>query len=152
MNVAAVLAILGFVAIQRNKSVDLAKMLVSEPHLRTAFDTLCQQSMILSLFTGSLVFSMWHMSLLEDTTSVYIACECSMAIVVFWLASGGLLLRKAQLQMRQWRGLEQAATNSDVLKLKEAEYERLYYQMQRDPQMALPHELISEMQHLVQRT
>jgi len=42
MNVSAVLAILCFVAVQRNKSIDLSSMFIQEPKLKPAFETLCQ--------------------------------------------------------------------------------------------------------------
>ena len=41
MNVSAVLAIFGFVALHRNKSIDLAGMLIKEQALRQTFDVLC---------------------------------------------------------------------------------------------------------------
>lgn len=45
--------------------------------------------------------------------------------------------------------MEQTATDTDYLKLKEQQYERIYYQVSRNPQMDIPIELIDELQHLV---
>ena len=95
MNVSAVLAIISFVAVHRNKSIDLAGMFLQEGHLKEAFDTLLSQSLLLVLFAGSIVLSLWNFEVLPDTTSVYIACEASLLIVLCWLASGALILRKA---------------------------------------------------------
>ena len=73
------------------------------------------------------------MQLLSEPTSIYIASECSMLITVCWLASGALVLRKAQHQIESWRQMEETATDTDYLKLKEQQYERLYYQVSRNP-------------------
>ena len=45
--------------------------------------------------------------------------------------------------------MEETATDTDYLKLKEQQYERLYYQVSRNPQMDIPIELIEELQYLV---
>ena len=47
--------------------------------------------------------------------------------------------------------MEENATNGDYLKAKEEQYERLYYQLSRNPNMEIPSKLIDEMQHYVQR-
>lgn len=80
MNVAAVISILCFVALQRNKSIDLSAFFIRENHLKGAFDTMCQQSVLLSLFSASVILSLWNMELLVEATSVYIAFECSIII------------------------------------------------------------------------
>ena len=67
------------------------------------------------------------MEMLVETTSLYIACECSIIITICWLASGGLVLRQAQRQIKTWRTIEEGATDLDNIKLKEQQYERLYY-------------------------
>lgn len=54
--------------------------------------------------------------------------------------------------MQKWKNLEENATDSGYLKRKEEQYERIYYRMSRNPEMAPPKELVEEMQHLVQRT
>ena len=95
MNVSAVLAIISFVAVHRNKSIDLAGMFLQEGHLKEAFDTLLSQSLLLVLFAGSIILSLWNFEVLPDTTSVYLASEASLLIVLCWLASGALILRKA---------------------------------------------------------
>ena len=42
MNVSALVGIFIFVAVHRNKKFDLAGLFLEEPHLKAAFDTLCQ--------------------------------------------------------------------------------------------------------------
>ncbi len=96
-----------------------------------------------------MILTLWNVELLTDATSIYIASECSIVIVLCWLVGGALLLRKGQAQMQKWRSLEENATDSGYLKRKEEQYERLYYRMSRNPEMAVPKELIEEMQHLV---
>lgn len=51
--------------------------------------------------------------------------------------------------MQKWKNLEENATDSGYLKRKEEQYERIYYRMSRNPEMAPPKELVDEMQHLV---
>lgn len=102
MNVAAVLALVSFVALQRNTSIDMAQAFMSPDESRfltKPFETLCQQSILLALLAGSVIFSLWNAELLDPSSNsqVYIACECSIVICLLWLAAGGLLLRKAQL-------------------------------------------------------
>jgi hypothetical protein len=152
MNVSALLFIMIGVALQRNKKIDLPSMFVSEAALKPAFETLCQQSLILALFCGAVILTMWNLELLVEATSIYVACECSILVLLCWLAQGGLLLRRAEQQIIQWRSYEETATDLDYLKLKEQQYERLYYQKSRNPGMPIPSEMINEMQHLVQRS
>lgn len=149
MNVSALVAILGFVALQRNKSFSLASYFLTEKHLQGAFDTLCFQSLLLGAFSASVVLSLWNMELLTETASLYLACECSLVITACWLVSGVLLLRRAQAHVEQLRSVEETATDADYLKLKEQQYERLYYQVTRNPKMELPAQLISELQYLI---
>ena len=68
-----------------------------------------------------------------------------------WLVAGAVVLRKAKYQIRRWREIEETATDVAYLKLKEQQYERLYYQKSRNPQLELPAEMIDELQHLIQR-
>jgi len=60
MNASALLFILVTVALQRNKSFDLPTMLISEKHLKPAFETLCQQSILLVVFCGSVILTLWN--------------------------------------------------------------------------------------------
>ena len=155
MNVAAVLTIISFVALQRNASIDLTRLFMNESesrYLAKPFETLIQQSMLLALLAGSVIFSLWNAELIggsaeaEDSKSqVYIVCECSIVICVVWLISGGLVLRKAQQTIRRWREVEETATDVDYLRLKEQQYERLYYQVSRNPMLEMPMELIDEL-------
>ena len=59
VNISAILAILGFVAVQRNKSVDLGVIFVSEPHLREAFDIVCHQCLLLVMYSASVILCLW---------------------------------------------------------------------------------------------
>ena len=70
---------------------------------------------------------------------------------IVWLVAGAIVLRKAKYQIRRWREIEETATDIAYLKLKEQQYERLYYQKSRNPQLELPTEMIDELQHLIQR-
>ena len=66
--------------------------------LAKPFETLCQQSILLTLLACSVTFSLWNAELLDpqkSKTEVYIACECSIVICMLWLLAGGLVLRKA---------------------------------------------------------
>ena len=153
MNVAAVLTIISFVALQRNASIDLTRLFMSESesrYLAKPFETLIQQCMLLALLAGSVIFSLWNAEMIgnaaEDSKSqVYIVCECSIVICVVWLIAGGLVLRKAQQTIRRWREVEETATDVDYLRLKEQQYERLYYQVSRNPLLEMPMELIDEL-------
>lgn len=133
MNVAAVVAIISFVALQRNKSMELASFFIEEESLKVAFTTLCSQSVLLTAFSASIILSLWNMEMLVETTSLYIACECSLIITICWLLSGALVLRKAERQIKNWRSIEEGATDLENIKLKEQQYERLYYQVSRNP-------------------
>ena len=95
MNVAALCAILGFVATYRNKSLDLASWIVEEAHLKPAVETVVSQSMLLGAFCGSLILTLWNLEYLRDPTSVFIASECSIVILFCWFGNGYLLLKKA---------------------------------------------------------
>lgn len=93
MNVSALLCILFGVAVQRNKRIDLATMFIPEKHLRPAFETLCRQSLILMAFCGAIILTMWNFEFIVSATSVHLASECIILIVLCWLAQGALLLR-----------------------------------------------------------
>ena len=95
MNISAVLAIICFVAVHRNKSTDLSSFFIKEKNLKEAFDTLISYSALLAAFAGTVIFSLWNMELLTEANSVYVTFECSIVIVLCWLISGGLLLHKA---------------------------------------------------------
>ena len=96
MNVSALLFILIGVAVQRNKRIDLPSVFISEAPLRPAFETLCQQSLVLTLFCGAVILTMWNFELLKEANAIYVACECSILVLICWLAQGGLLLRRAE--------------------------------------------------------
>jgi len=93
-NVSALLAILGFVAVQRNKTLDISSYFITEPQLKPAFDTLCYQAVLLLFFSGSVILTLWNLEWLTDSTSVYIASECTIVTVLCWIVGGALLLRK----------------------------------------------------------
>ena len=68
MNVASVLIIVCFVALQRNASIDLSKLFINEEqrkYLSRPFETLIHQSVLLALLAGSVVFSLWNAGFLN---------------------------------------------------------------------------------------
>ena len=96
MNVSALVAILAFVAVHRNKKFDLAGLFLEETHLKTAFDTLCSQSLLIGLFATALVVTLRNFEVLTTVTQVYIAFECTIVLLICWMIGGALLLRRAQ--------------------------------------------------------
>ena len=96
VNMSFVLALLTFVALQRNASVDLASLFLKEVGLREAFQALCTQSILLAMTSGGVVLLLHQMELLPDVNCLHVAIECAFLIVLCWLASGALTLRKTQ--------------------------------------------------------
>ena len=69
MNVAAVLVIVSFVALQRNSAIDLARIFLQGEEsrfLKKPFDTLLQQSVLVAVLAGSVIFSLWNAEILES--------------------------------------------------------------------------------------
>ena len=144
MKISGVLAILAFVALHQNKMIDLVGILGIDSNLKNAFETLLLQTFLIGLFSGSIILSLWNFELLATPNAIYAACECNIVVMACWMVGGLLILRQAQRQIQKWKNLEENATNTDYIKLKEQQYERFYYQMGRNPNIDLPVELINE--------
>ena len=127
MNASALLFILAAVGIQRSKKFNISSVLIGEKHLRPAFETLIYQSIVLAFFCASIILTMWNFELLTTMSSIYIASESSILLIFCWIVQGSLLLREAEKQVIVWRYYEETATDTEYLKLKEQQYERLYY-------------------------
>ena len=94
-------------------------MLGINRHLKNAFDPLLLQTFLIGLFAGSIILSLWNFELLATPNAVYTACECNFVVMACWMVGGLLILRQAQRQIQKWRNLEENATNTDYIKLKE---------------------------------
>ena len=119
MKISGVLAILAFVALHQNKVIDFVRIFGINRHLKNAFDTLLLQTFLIGLFAGSIILSLWNFELLAKQDAVYAACECNIVVMACWMLGGLLILRQAQRQIDKWRHLEENATNTDYIKLKE---------------------------------
>ena len=86
VNFSALLCVIMGVAVQRNKRVDLATMMIPEKHLRPAFETLLRHSLVMAAFCGAIILTMWNFEILVTASSVHLAMECSIVILLAWLA------------------------------------------------------------------
>ena len=100
VNCSAAFAFIGFVYIQQEISFNFPRMFFKEKLLWPACDTLNWQSISLSLFSASVICSLFSIGIVSyERYTLEIAIVCSIATVICWYISCLILMRRAEKQI-----------------------------------------------------
>ena len=106
---------------------------------------------MLGFLAIALIYSFHQMGYIQGKTQVYHGIECSILIVLAWLICGIMIIKQAQKSIQNWRKLEENACDSEYLKMKAQQYEKLYYTLSKNQDYDIPMDLIQEVEYLVMR-